>query len=80
MYAIVFLISCMAFTIYNYEQLAKAEGWGMVGMVYLFGFGLLLLLASIALHKRVKSNRTANIIGLGIAIITTIIIYTGFFK
>jgi len=75
-YAIVFLIACIGFTIYNYEQLSEGEGWGVVGMVGLLGFGVLLLIGDIVIHNIFKNKITANIIGLIVAIIASILVFS----
>jgi hypothetical protein len=71
-YATIFLIGCIGFTAFNYRQLSKGEGWGVVLMVGLFGLGLLLLVVDIVLHNILKNRTAANIIGLIIAIVFTL--------
>jgi uncharacterized PurR-regulated membrane protein YhhQ (DUF165 family) len=71
-YATIFLIGCIGFTVFNYRQLSKGEGWGVVLMVGLFGLGLLLLVVDIVLHNIFKNRTAANIIGLIIAIVFTL--------
>lgn len=80
-YAILFLVSCIGFTIYNYDQLSEGEGWGVVGMVGLFGLGALLFVGDIILNNIIKKKKIVNVIGLVVAIIATILlIYGGFFS
>jgi hypothetical protein len=80
-YAILFLVGCIVFTIYNYDQLSEGEGWGVVGMVGLLGFGVLLLGGDIVLNNIIKKRIIANVIGLVVAIIATILlIYGGLFS
>lgn len=80
-YSIAYLAGCIGFTIYNYDQLAEGEGWGMVGMVGLFGFGLLLFVADIIIRNVIKNKTTANVIGLIVAVIATcLLIYGGIFS
>ena len=80
-YALVFLTGCIGFTIYNYAQLSEGEGWGVVGMVGLFGFGIILLVVDIIIRNLFKNRLTANIIGLGVSIIATLmVIFSGFFS
>ena len=80
-YSIIFLISCVGYTIYNYDQLSEGEGWGVVGMVGLFGFGVLLFVGDIVVRNLIKNKTTANIIGLVVSIIATLLlIYGGFFS
>ena len=80
-YAIVFLIGCISYTIYNYGQLSEGEGWGVVGMVGLFVFGIFLFVGDIVIHNLFKNLTTANIIGLAIAVIVTLLVfYEGLFS
>jgi len=80
-YALLFLIGCIGFTIYNYDQLSKSGGWGLVGMVGLFVFGIVLLMVDTVIRNLFKNKITANIIGLGVSIIATfMLIYGGFFS
>ncbi|HEX6169158.1 MAG TPA: hypothetical protein VFZ33_05660 [Chitinophagaceae bacterium] len=74
-YATIFLLVCIVFTIYNYAQLSEGEGWGVVGMIGLFGFGLLLLVGDLILRNIFKNKVTVNILGLIVAIIATILIF-----
>jgi hypothetical protein len=77
-YALLFLTGCIGFTIYNYAQLSEGEGWGVVGMVGLFGFGVVLLLIfDIIISRLVKDRMTANIIGLGVSITATLMLVFG---
>ena len=74
-YAIIFLIGCIAFTIYNYEELSEGEGWGVVGMIGLFVFGVILLVVDIVIRNIFKNKTTANIIRLLVAVISTILLF-----
>jgi hypothetical protein len=79
-YAAMFLLWCIGFTILNYSELSEGEGWGVVGMVGLFGFGLLLLVVDIVIHNLIKNGKTANIIGLIVAIVLTVLVYKDMFS
>lgn len=80
-YVLIYLMGCAAFTIYNYNQLSEGEGWGMVGMVGLFCFGIFLFIIDMIIRNRVKNKTTTNIIGLIISIIATLmLVYGGFFS
>ena len=80
-YALVFLTGCIGYTIYNYDQLSEGEGWGIVGMAGLFGFGIVLLMIDLAIRRLSKNKVTANLIGLAVAIIATLlVIFGGFFS
>jgi uncharacterized PurR-regulated membrane protein YhhQ (DUF165 family) len=73
-YALVFLVGCIGFTIYNYDQLSEGEGWGVVGMVGLLGFGVLLFVGDIVIRNLFKNKTTANVIGLAVSIIATLLL------
>ena len=77
LYAIIFIAGCLGFTIYNYEQLSEAEGWGLVGMLGLVGFGLLLIIVDIVIHNIIKNKILANITRLVVVIISTILLLFG---
>jgi hypothetical protein len=81
LYAILFLMGCIGFTIYNYAQLSEGEGWGVVGMVGLFVFGIVLLLIDIVIRNLWKNKTTVNIIGAGVSIMATLgLIFGGLFS
>jgi len=67
----IFLTGIIIYTIFNYGQLSEGEGWGVVAMVGLFGFGLILLILDFVLQKIFNNRTTINIIG---AVVTAIAI------
>jgi len=69
--------ACIIFTIYNYDELYQGEGWGVVGMIGLFGFGVLLFVIDIVIRNLFKNKTTANIIGLVVAIVATVLVFKG---
>lgn len=76
-YSLLFLAACIGFTLYNYEQLSEGEGWGVVGMIGLFGFGVLLFVIDIVIRNLFKNKTTANIIGLVVAVVATVLVFKG---
>lgn len=76
-YALLFLTGCIGFTIYNYGQLSEGEGWGVVGMVGLFVFGIVLLIVDIIIRNLFKNKPATNIIGLVVSIIATLMLLSG---
>ena len=76
-YSLLFLAGCIGFTLYNYKQLSEGEGWGVVGMIGLFGFGVLLFVIDIVIRNLFKNKTTANIIGLVVAVIATVLVFKG---
>lgn len=75
-HSIIFLAGCLGFTIYNYDQLSEGEGWGMVGMVGLFGLGVFLLVIDLVLRNIIKNRTATHIIGLAIAVAATMLVIT----
>ena len=76
-YALFFMAACIVFTIYKYDQLSHSEGWGIVGMIGLVGFGVLLFVIDIVIRNLFKNKTTANIIGLLVAIVATVLVFKG---
>ena len=76
-YSLLFLAGCIGFTLFNYNELSEGEGWGVVGMIGLFGFGVLLFVIDIVIRNLSKNKTTANIIGLVIAIVATVLVFKG---
>ncbi len=76
LYALLFLAACIGFTIYNYTQLSAGEGWGIVGMIGLFGFGILLLVIDLVIRNIFKNKMTANLIGLLVAVLATVLLFS----
>ena len=70
----VFLTGIIIDTIFNYGQLSKGEGWGIVAMVGLFGVGLVLLILDFVLQKIFKNRTTINIIGAVVTAIATLLL------
>ena len=78
-YSLLFLAGCIGFTLFNYNELSKGEGWGVVGMIGLFGFGVLLFVIDIVIRNLFKNKMIINLIGLAVAVFTTVLIFTGSF-
>ena len=76
-YSLLFLAGCIGFTLFNYNELSEGEGWGVVGMIGLFGFGVLLFVIDIVIRNLFKNKTTANIIGLVVAVIATVLVFKG---
>ena len=64
-----FLLGCIAFTIFNYEELSSGEGWGVVGMVGLAAFGIAALIVDVILQQVVRDRKKMNIVGAILAFI-----------
>ena len=76
-YSLLFLAGWIGFTLFNDNELSKGEGWGVVGMIGLFGFGVLLFVIDIVIRNLFKNKTTANIIGLVVAVIATVLVFKG---
>lgn len=79
LYTFLFLAWCVVHTVFNYEQLSGHEGWGIVAMIGLVGFGMLLFIVDIILNNLVKNRLAANLAGLTVAAAFTILVYREFF-
>jgi len=76
-YSLLFLAGCIGFTLFNYNELSEGEGWGVVGMIGLFGLGVLLFVIDIVIRNLFKNKTTANIIGLVVAVVATVLVFKG---
>jgi len=70
-----FLIGIIVYSIFNYGQLSEGEGWGVVAMAGLFGFGIVLLTLDFIIQKVFKSRSTINIIGAIVTVIATLLLF-----
>jgi len=70
-----FLIGIIVYSIFNYGQLSGGEGWGVVAMAGLFGFGIVLLTLDFIIQKVFKSRSTINIIGAIVTVIATLLLF-----
>jgi hypothetical protein len=70
----VFLIGCMVYTIAEYPTLSKGEGWGLIGMVYLFVIGISGFFADIVLHNVIKSEKRRTGTRVAVLIAYTVVI------
>lgn len=68
------LLYCIGTTVFNYEELTKGEGWGMVGMIGLGGIGLALFLIDLIVQKAFRS-KTAMFITATLVVILAILLF-----
>ncbi|MBL7726777.1 MAG: hypothetical protein JNM68_03780 [Dinghuibacter sp.] len=73
-YALLMLAGVIFFTLFNYRRLSEGEGWGVVAMFGLGGLALLLLVADLLIRYFIPNKKTANIVGLVIALVFTILL------
>ncbi len=59
-FSLLYLIGCIIFSILNYSNLVKEEGWGMVGMIGLISIGIMGLIIDLVLIKLIKNKLTLN--------------------
>ncbi|THD67416.1 hypothetical protein E7Z59_07070 [Robertkochia marina] len=71
-YSSLYLIGCIIFTILNYSNLVKEEGWGMVGMIGLISIGIIGLVLDFVLTKVIKNKITLNLTELFIVLLFSI--------
>lgn len=62
----IFLTGILIFTILNYRDLAFEEGWGIVAMIALAGYGLIAGLIDLVCQIFIKNTKLLNIVGISI--------------
>lgn len=62
--AFLFLLGCVIYTILRYPILSANEGWGVIGMIGLFIFGLVALVIDFIIQRLVKAKDNKIIINL----------------
>jgi uncharacterized membrane protein HdeD (DUF308 family) len=72
--AILFIIGCIIFSVFNYQELSKEEGWGIVAMIGLIGIGTLLLGIDFLIQRLFTKKWVINTIGGIIFLITALFI------
>lgn len=75
--AIIYLISCIGFTLQNFSDISSNEGWGMAYMLVLIVLGLSALLADLIIRKFVKPGKAQQIVSAITTILYIIVIYSG---
>lgn len=60
---LIYLLSCLGFTIMNYKQLSGHGGWGLLSVFGLLFFGFIGLLIDFVLRKTVKNKVILNLVG-----------------
>ncbi|TRZ42452.1 hypothetical protein [Robertkochia solimangrovi] len=71
-YSLLYLIGCIIFTILNYSNLDKGEGWGLVLMIGLISMGIIGLILDFFLTKLIQNKITLNLTELFIVLIFSI--------
>lgn len=66
---VLYLTICVVYTVFNWETLSYAEGWGVVYMIGLIFFGLIGLLINYILAKAIKNTKRLNLAGIIISIL-----------
>ncbi|MFT3822866.1 MAG: hypothetical protein QM731_03055 [Chitinophagaceae bacterium] len=69
-----FIAGCIVYTAFNYRQLSASEGWGVVGMAGLLGFGAILLVIDFIIQQFFTDRKTVNIIGTLIIIAAALLL------
>jgi hypothetical protein len=69
-----FIIGCIVYTIFNYGQLSKSEGWGIVAMFGLLGVGVILLLIDFIIQEIFKNKTTVNVIGAAVVVVAAVLL------
>jgi uncharacterized PurR-regulated membrane protein YhhQ (DUF165 family) len=76
--AILFIACCIVYTIVNYAALSHAEGWGVVLMIGLIGYGLSALLVDLIIRFAFKKNKYQHLISAVVTILYFVILLAGF--
>ena len=63
------LLWCIGNTVFNYGQLSEGEGWGVVYMIGIAGFGLVILLLDLIIQKSIKNKKAGIIAGIIVLVI-----------
>ena len=63
-----YMTGCIIYTIIKYDVLSQGEGWGVVGMVGLFGVGVLALLADMLVQLIIRNRKICNLVGILVGI------------
>jgi len=75
--AYIFLSGCILYTIINYSQLSEGEGWGVVAMVGLTGFGLSAVAVDYLIRRYMEPGKIRIIVCSVIAIIYAVVLWFG---
>lgn len=58
-----YLFGCIVFTIFNYEEMASGEGWGVIYMIALASVGMVGLIVDVILQQIIHDRKKLNIVG-----------------
>ena len=75
--AYIFLTWCIVYTIINYSRLSEGEGWGVVAMVGLTGFGLSAVAVDYLIRRYIEPGKIRLIVCSVIAIIYAAVLEFG---
>jgi len=78
--AMLFVAGCIIYTIVNYATLSYAEGWGVVLMVGLIGYGLSALLADLIIRIVFKKYKYQYWISAAVTAIYFVVLLAGFWR
>lgn len=78
--AMLFIIGCIAYTIINYSVLSHAEGWGVVLMVGLIGYGLTALVVDLIIRNVFKKSKYQHWISAAAVLIYVAVLVIGFYR
>jgi len=68
-FSILYIVSCLIYTVIKWKTLSNGEGWGVVYVFGLISFGLIGLLMDFILLKTIKNKWLLNSIELVIVVI-----------
>lgn len=68
-YFLIFILLCLLFTLLNWKQLSREEGWGIIYMIGLILVGLGGLGLDVILNKLIKNNKILFTLEVVIALV-----------
>jgi hypothetical protein len=67
-----YIVATGIYTAFNYSNLTKAQGWGILAVLGLLGVGGFALLADLLIQFNIRSKKNQNKIGFCIALLIAI--------
>ncbi|MEI9959157.1 MAG: hypothetical protein WDM90_23235 [Ferruginibacter sp.] len=78
--AMLFIAGCIIYTIVNYATLSYAEGWGVVLMVGLIGYGLAALFVDWLIRLIFRKYKYQYWISVAATVIFFVVLLAGFWR
>jgi hypothetical protein len=75
--AFLFLIGCAIYTAINYSVLSGGEGWGIVYMIGLAGFGITAIIVDLVIQSLIKDKKKRLLVSLIVVAIYLLLFFIG---